>query len=623
MDDIQRMKAEINKMVDNVQGRADGLVKVAYPNASMANNSYRTYRSSFLTMGDMQIPDDYREIFKWCRYFFKTDSLVGPAIRALATFPITDYIVNDSQEAEENDAIKEDETSDEYKFYKGMLEDLNLKQHLIEIGYDYHLYGNCIILAEPGLKTVRSRDENGDIQERKEMVWKSIRRLDPLQVRINLDPKTNEKIYYYEVPQEMRHIIKTKKPKDKYDRIPKIFKEAVKKNGVIRLNSQFVYSFSMPSESGDNGLWATPPIFHALKLIMYKNVLRQAQEALAYEHIIPKRIYFFENNGTYDPNLNFGEIADDFAFELKKQINDPNYQVISPIPVQQVQQGGQGRHLLLVPEIEQLDNTILAALKVPREFIFGGMSYSGSTTSLRILENDFITYRALLKDYVNNFLIKRLAEVRGEWEVQDDDDKLITVTFADLKMQDDIQQKELMVRLNQAGKLPDEVLYEKVFGLDSIKVKEQMKTEMKENLENQFEMQMMQAKMQQDMEQAMMANGIQPPQPEQSVPNEQGQMAEEQGVPKVPQEQPTEQPQGSGPPQPEQGAPNVNQQALVFAQHLVTLPDREAEALLTQVPAELQNIVFSYYQQLKDNKEMETDMRPAPEKLPPRREGGV
>lgn len=604
-EDIKRLEKKMHNFLDETLGRQGGMVKVASPNANMANHSYRSYRSTFLTLGDMQIPDDYRDIFKWCRYFFKFDAIVGGAVRALATFPITDYIVNDSKDAEDDDDIPEDEYSESYKFYKQMLSDMNLYKHMTEIGYDYWLYGNCIIFAQPGTKMVKRRNmETGEIVESKQVVWKSVERLDPSRVKIEKDPTTDEKIYYYDIPQDLKTIIKNKKPEHRYKKIPKVFKDAVEKNGILRLNGKFVYQFSMPTESGDSGLWATPPILHAMKLILYTNILRQAQEAIAYEHIVPKRVYYFQETNMTNAEMDFGQVADDFAFELKKQLNDPNYQIVSPVPIQQLQHGGQGRNLLLVPEIEQLQNTILAALNVPREFIFGGVSYSGSTTSLRILENNFITYRMLMQEYVDKFLIKRLAEIRGEWEVPDDDDKLVTVTFADLKMQDDIQQKELMIRLNQAGKIPDDLLFEKVLGLDSTKVNKMLMTEQRRKLEDQMELQ----KMQMEYQEKFQSETGQPLNVEGNGKIGEGHATPSEDVAAV---------------QPEGGGDINEQQALAIAQELMNLPDAQVDAALASLPERVRTSVYTYYTQLKDQQEMETDMRPMPEQLPPRREGGV
>lgn len=636
-DDIKRLEGEMDKLFNEVLGKSDGMVKVAHPSKAMSNTSYQQYRSSFLTLGDMQIPDDYRDIFKWCRYFFKFDSLIGPAVRSLATFPVTEYIMNDSKAAEKDESLADDDESDEYFFYKRQMDEIGLNKHLIEVGYDYFLYGNCVVFGEPGYTRMKYRDEDGNIQEKKELVWKSIERLDVTRLRIDTDPKTKKSVYYYDIPAEMKRIIRTKKPKEKYDKIPKIFKQAVEKKGLVKLRSDFVFHLSMPSESGDSNNWGTPPVLHAMKLILYTNVLRQAQEAIAYEHIIPRRIYFFQDTENFSPDFNFGKIADDFAYELRKQLNDPNYQVISPIPVQQIQHGGQGRSLLLVPEIEQLQGTILAAMGVPKEFVFGGVSYSGSTISLRILENQFITYRTLLHEYVNGFLIKGLAKLRGEWEVSEDDDKMPYIEFADLKMQDDIQQKQLMIQLNSQGKLPDEILFEKVLGLDSDKTNEMLFNEQKRKLDEQLEIQKIQIAMQAELQQFQMQNGITPT-PE-GDPNAGGQAAQQPVQAPQPETGPTNPQIQEGAPAgnpAEQGQPeeqgevvqgNIEQQSIAIAQALLNMTEPERAHAISRLPEEISKRAMMYYHELKYREESdngtEVNMSPLPEKLPPRRSGGV
>lgn len=633
-----RLQQKMSEFVDNMIGRAGGLVKTASADSTMMNHNYRRYRNSFLTMGDLQIPDNYREIFRWCRYFFKFDSLIGPAVRALATFPITDIVYNDTRESEEGTKGKRsDEKSETYKFYTNLFNEIDLHNHLIEIGYDYFLYGNCIIFAEPGVKIVRRRNtETGELIEKREVVWKYIERLDVTRVKIDRDPKTKEKIFYYDIPPELKRIIQRKEPKEKYDRIPEVFKKAVEKKGVVKLNSKFVFHLSMPSESGDAGLWGTPPTIHAMKLLLYTNILRQAQEAIAYEHIIPRRIYYFEDTQNFAPEYNFEQISDDFAFELRKQLSDPNYQVISPIPVQQIQHGGNGRALLLVPEIEQLQETILASMNCPKEFIFGGVSYSGSTISLRILENNFITYRVKLYNYVNNFLVKRLAQFRGEWEVPDDDDKLINVDFSELKMQDDVQQKQLMISMNQAGKLPDEVLYEKVFGLDARKTMDQLKNEKIQQIQDDMEVQIEAMKAQKELQAKMDMEGLEPPatdangQPAASPTPTVGAAgatggAPDDGTPGASGGAPQGAPQGKTP---EQHLTEMSKgQAQQIAQQMLDMSEAERANIVNKLPQKSAQLVMTYYQILQQNedanKDTKVDMRPQPERLPPRRQGGV
>lgn len=664
--DIGRMEEKMGKLLDNLTGHSDGMFKTAAATGTMYNSSYKQYRSSFLTLGDMQIPDDYREIFRWCRYFFKFDPLVGAAVRSLATFPVTDWILGDTETSDDEDSEDQtdnetEEPSETYKFYETVLNDIKLYSHLIELGYDYFLFGNCVVFAEPGVKIVKRRDlETGQIYEKKEVVWKSVQRLDITRVRIDRDPKTNEKIYYYDIPLELKRVIQTQKPKEKYDRIPEIFKKAVKAKGLVKLKSDYIYHLQMPSESGDSGLWATPPVLHAMKLILYSNVLRQAQEAIAYEHIIPKRIYYFQETQEYSPNMDFASIASEFALELKRQLDDPNYQVISPFPINQIMHGGEGKALMLVPELEQLQETILAAIGTPREFVFGGVSYSGSTTSLRILENQFITYRTSLLDYINDFLIKRLAEIRGEWETIDDDDKLVKVQLSELKMQDDIQQKQLMISLNEAGKLPDEVMYEKVLGLDSAKTIKQLQAERMRKLKEQFELQVNQAQMDQQLQLVMAQMGTTAPVPVNGpvVPEPAagafGQMTEGDGTmdasggdatggtdqgssqssssssSKSDSKSSSKSSSSDKKPSSASGSEpgHENRDALKIAQQMASMTEAQKANLVRKLPQKQAQRVLLYYNQMKSEgqgqSKSKTDMRPLPTQKPPRRTvGGV
>lgn len=608
--DIKNMEEKLGKMLDDLTGNGRGMIKTAAAAGPMRNTSYKRYRSSFLSLSDMELPSNYRDIFRWCRYYFKVDSLIGIAVRSMATFPVTDYVVQDSVDSEDDQTLETSEDSKTQEFYERMLKEQRLTKMMQEIGYDYFLYGNCILFGETHVVDVKRRNKDGEIEVVPEVTWKSVERLDLTRVKIMLDPKTRKKSYYYDIPGYMRAILKSRKPKKQYDKIPAIFKKAYETDSLVRLNPDNLFHFSMPTESGDEGLWATPPVLHALKLVMYTNVLRQAQEAIAYEHIIPRRVYYMQNDGNLNANIGaFTRIAQDFAGQLTKQLNDPNYQIVSPIPIQEIQHGGNGRNLLLVPEIEQLQKSILAAMGIPYEFIFGGMSYSGSTVSLRFLENQFTTYRQLLEEFINDFLIKRLAEIRGDWETVDDDDKLIKVELTDLKMQDDLQQKQLLFSMNQAGKISDEYMWEKGFGLEAQLMRGQLYNEKEEQVKESVKL----AVFQQELQKELAAKGIESPVQEETQPTE-GAVPPQDGQGAPPQEGAP----GQGQPQ---GANYSEQELMQAAQELTQLPAEEAEMRLSQLPQEIQMLLRPYYEQMKGDEPV--DMRPMPDKLPPRREGGI
>ena len=452
---IEDLSEERQAMVRNA--KEDAMMKVA----SFDGSHQDPYPSPFLNLSDTQIPRTTVEIFRWCKYFYMFDPLISGAVNALATFPVTEVYLEDKNAKDDND---ETPTLKTYK--RVIFKTLNIHKTLIEIGIDYFLFGNCFVFGEMWDNPVT-----------KEKEWKSMVRLDPSKMIIDYNPATHDKKYKWQVPLRIQEIVRKKAPKDEYNKIPDIIKEAVRKKQAIILNSDNVYHFNRPTDSmGDNSVWGTPIVANVLKLLMYKNVLRQAQEAIAREHIVPMRVYYLDKTDTYNIDADWNNVASSFAQELNKAVRDPNHKVVSPVPVNVINVGGEGRSLLLAPEIQQVQEEILAGMNVPREFIFGGVSYSGSSIALKILENQFITYRLLLKDFLQNFVIRGMAKARKEWVSEDDDDALLTIKMQDLKMQDDVQQKQLIVQLNGAGKVSNEFMW-KTLSIDAEKMKDSLERE--------------------------------------------------------------------------------------------------------------------------------------------------
>ena len=610
--------------------KAMDMIKVA----SYTGKDQNPYPSPFLTLSDLQIPRTMTEIFQWLRYFYKFDPLIGGAINALATFPVTEVMLEDRDS-------KSDKESDSIKFHKRIFnKTLKIHELLILIGIDYFLYGNCFIFGE---MTKEGKDGKPE--------WKTMTRLDPSHMTIDVDPATHMKKYKWDVPANIKLIVTSKKPKADYDNIPDIIKEAVRKKQAIVLNSENVYHFARPSESGDSSSWGTPLALNVIKLLMYRNVLRQAQEAIAREHIVPARIYYFEGNKEYNPYADFNKTAADFANQLNQSVRDPNHKIISPVPVGLINLGGEGKALMLTPEIEQIQSEILAGMNLPREFLFGGVSYSGSSISLRILENSFVTYRLSLEDFLDEFVIKKQAIAREEWHDEEDDDSLPLAKLADLKMMDDVQQKQIIINLNQAGKLPDEYVYNMIGVDDTDRIKEQLKQEMKAKLERERETQLYQLETQlllQKRQAEMQASlGIVPDQdpastaggPPNQPPGTAGQKPQEkpQTAPTQPQDKGQGQSPSAGPGQSENGqnagqsqpfnAGEEHQQALKAAQRMMNLSDQDREAVLAKLPVKNRQLVQHFLQQLAvdetSEKSKKTDMRPMPAQKPPRRNGGM
>ena len=593
--------------------------------ASFGGRVQDPYPSPFLNLSDTQIPSTTIELFRWCKYFYTFDPLINGAINALASFPITEVYLEDKNDKETTG------DSDTLKIYKKVLFDkLDIYKTLIEIGIDYYLYGNCFVFAQMGKNA-----QTGEAE------WKTIVRLDPSKMIIDHNPATNEKKYKWQVPYKIRDIIKRQAPKDEYDKIPDIIKEAVRKNQTLVINPENIYHFSRATDSlGESNVWGVPVVANVIKLLMYRNTLRQAQEAIAREHIVPMRVFYLDNTNSYNVNANWSNVADNLAVQLQRSVRDPNYKVVSPVPVNVINVGGEGRALLLTAEIQQIQEEILAGMNVPREFIFGGMSYSGSSISLKILENNFITYRLLITDFLENFLIKGMAKARGEWRTSDDDDSLITVKLMDMKMQDDVQQKQLIIQLNSAGKCTDEYMWQ-VLGLDVEKIREGLEKEALEAIELKYKTQ--QKEMELQIEQMEMQTKVQIAQMQQQVLLQKAQMEMQQQLGM----NPTDEGGNPMPSQGEQGAEQTQQQQNTqqeenkpteantgdtngvsdeeveqFARRLIKVPTKQREEALAKLPQSLQTRVRKILSSVENEEKSKesVDMRPMPKQRPPRRD---
>jgi len=148
--------------------------------------------------------------------------------------------------------------------------------------------------------------------------------------------------------------------------------------------------------------------------------------------------------------MNLGKWRVQIEGQVEKWKKDPNHIGVFPIPIGYQELGGNARMLLLTPELKFLEENIINSLGVPLEFIKGGASWTGSSVSLRIVENHFLGYRELLLDFMNYFLMERLNAFLKVPKVK--------LKFAKFKMNDDSETKQLAIELNAAGKISDYTL---------------------------------------------------------------------------------------------------------------------------------------------------------------------
>lgn len=312
-----------------------------------------------------------------------------------------------------------------------------------------------------------------------------------------------------------------------------------------------------------------------------------------------------------------------------------NYIPILPLPIGNQTIGGDGRALLLTQEIQIWSEQIMVGMGVPKEFLLGGMSYSGTNVSMRMLENAFLGYIQRQKEMAN-WMAMKISAYMG-WP-------RVTVGFKPFKMADDLQRKAYLFQLNQAQKVSDTTLLhdsdidqgdeDELMIRETDKRLESTKKQQLAMAEVQAEAQLVmmksQAKAQQIQQQAMMAPNApgEPGGPEAPVDGSSGAAG-------VPQEAQSQLQQGQ-----QQGAGmDIQQLAQMLAENYVKLPpDQQQMAMqnLEQQSPELAQMVQQFVKQLQSQGEgpqamggavgravQGVDTRPQPEVKPPRREAAL
>jgi hypothetical protein len=298
---------------------------------------------------------------------------------------------------------------------------------------------------------------------------------------------------------------------------------------------------------------------------------------------------------------------------------------------------------------------------VPREFILGGMSYAGTNVSMRMLENSFLGY-ILRHKSLFTWVMREIGSFL-RWPVANG-------RFKPFKMADDLQRKAFDLQLNQAGKLSDTTL---LAGSDydqeeenKIMIKEtatRIEAQKRQQLamaevqgQQQMIMNKYQVKAQQAAQNAMQApaaagepggpgdsgagtpGGQQAADPSQQTPGEapgtqqaaQAQQQQKQATQPSPM-QAMQSPLSSSQKMPPGAAGGMDIQALAYmqAQSIQQMPEDQQQTAIANLRAqssELADLVEQIIRagsggEKKDQNPI--DMRPMPDKLPPRRDAAL
>jgi len=410
-------------------------------------------------------PRKLKDLFRWVEYLYYNSAHIFAALKKFAEYPVTKVMIQSSDEALTKN------------WERVLNKSIRIKSVAIASGLDLHLYGNSFTSvyhpfnrflickecnARTGIKKTTYKfnlktlsfsyscpacntTTTGEILDEKASDEHRINviRWDPKLMDINHNPITNESVYYYTIPQELKskvekgdaHIINT---------LPIEFLKAIRDDKLFEFADGAVYHMKIHPPAGISSQWGFPPLTTTIKLFLYTAILRKANEAIAFEHILPFRVLHpAPISGAADPAqmVNLMKWRQEMTANIKRWRRDPLHIMFAPAALGVTMMGGQGRSLLTLGEIKEAEEEIIAAMGIPKEFIYGGLSFSGSSITLRMLENQLETYTSHLNEQLE-WVIKQSSKILS-W-------KPVEAEYLPFKLVDDAVQKQFLLGLQQA-----------------------------------------------------------------------------------------------------------------------------------------------------------------------------
>lgn len=435
----------------------------------------------FFTAANQFIPRSFHDVIKWSRFITTQSPTTTEVIRKLSTYPITDFLIDTSQESTR-------------KSYKKVHKSIRLKQKLGDIGFDFYTLGNvfcsiyfpidrhvvcpqcknsyevnnaltkkfiqfkkyefvgtCPNCAHTGMFK-RVDTKSMDINRINIIKWK------PENIAINHNPIAGESEYYYTIPGDVRRKILVGDPMF-IATVPWAFIEAVRYNQQFKFDPGSIYHLSAISMGNMIDGFGVPTLLCLYSLVFYQAMLRKANEAVAAEHMTPLRM-LFPQQGTPAGDPVSALSMQGFTHHITKSIQrfkqDPNQVLISPIPIGFQNMGGQGKALLVSQEIQQAEDSMLLSMGVSRELLSGTTNWTSSTVGLRLLENTMNNYVGQISELIE-WINEKIAQYLGI--------EIVDVTLTPFRLTDNESIKPMLEALWEKGVIAPSTVLE-TYGID-------------------------------------------------------------------------------------------------------------------------------------------------------------
>ena len=331
------------------------------------------------------LPRDRRERSEWCRHFYRTEPIVATALDLHTEFPISQF----------SHVCPEPKVKEFFDYLA--FEKLDIINLLLNIGLEYWKIGDVFPFGQ-------FNESTGE--------WERFTLLNPDYVNLSSSIFASEPIIELIPDDQVMNIIKAGPVgefAELYHQFPEDVIRQVKLGKNIMLDNRLVSHIAHKASPYE--MWGTPLIMRCFKTLIYKDKLRQAQDAIANRHIMPLRVAKIGTPGEAYPSQ---EEIEDFRDTLLMGEDDPNFFLIYHYGLSFEYVGSTGKILPLNTEFDFIKDELMTGLCITQAMLNGdGTAYANAQVGFDVLARRYMTYRMRLESWIRNKVYKPVAEVQG------------------------------------------------------------------------------------------------------------------------------------------------------------------------------------------------------------------
>jgi len=511
---------EKERLARRVSAAAGHFKNAGFPSQGIGGNTTLSGQGAFfspqLSTDFLELPQSLREKREIYRHFYNTDPIVGQAIDLHTELPLSKVRLAKPSPRTYPEGFKSPEDYGRYihSFFVKMCQRIKLFQRLITGSHHYHLDGNVFLFAEDGTVDVPAEvghqiDRNvksylTDDGEGREEVEENITELpdredrelayyqkhykgwDKLiilpidQVRLTSFSFT-DKVTVDLIPSDRdRALIEQAKSGDDKaqqmaDEIPPEVRDYIESGKLIPLGTdpdEGSFCYHLKARAGAGEELGASLLDRCLRILYYREKLRQAQTLIADRAMTPKRLVWGENLSDID--------TDDLREQVDLALVDPDYSIVTNYEVHWEEIGARDRLLDLSSEYEITDKQLFAGLGVTESLLNGESSFSGDRVKLEVLNTRYLLFREMIQEYVEEYLFKPVARRKGFVEKDEWGEEVVLyprLSFTRLALRDSQDTYDALFNLYQKGSISIDLILE-MFNIDPTDTKEKIERDM-------------------------------------------------------------------------------------------------------------------------------------------------